>query len=132
MMQKSRGLTLVELMVVVAVLAIVATIGYPLYTDQVQKSRRYDAQGALLNLGNQLEQHRAMQPNVGYTGFVLSDFSDLSDRLSNHYNFAVTLGTTTYDLTATPVSGSSQAGDRCGTLTVDEQGQTSPGDNCWK
>ena len=47
MYARQRGLTLVELMVVVAVMAIVASVAYPLYTAQVQKSRRADAKVAL-------------------------------------------------------------------------------------
>jgi prepilin-type N-terminal cleavage/methylation domain-containing protein len=42
-----RGLTLIELMIVLAVMAIIAAVGYPLYTNQVQKSRRADAKIAL-------------------------------------------------------------------------------------
>jgi type IV pilus assembly protein PilE len=125
-------MTLVELMVVLSVLAITAAIVYPLYTTQVQKARRYDAQGVLFTLGNQLEQRRATQPNVGYTGFVLSDFSELSAQLNNHYSFSVNLSTLSYDLIATPVPGSSQAGDRCGTLSLNEVGEKAPVGNCWK
>ena len=51
MQTRQRGLTLVELMVVVAVMAIIATIAYPIYTNQVQKSRRADAKVALYGHG---------------------------------------------------------------------------------
>lgn len=47
MRTRQRGLTLVELMVVVAVMAVIAAVAYPLYTNQVQKSRRADAKIAL-------------------------------------------------------------------------------------
>ena len=132
---KSKGLTLVELMVVVAVLAVMAVIGIPLYNDQVEKSRRYDAQGVLMTLANQLEQHRASQPNVGYTGFALNDFSDLWGSLNGSYLFSVTLNSPTapfeYDLTAAPAGP--QTGDRCGSLSMDELGGKSAAEtNCWK
>ena len=135
MLMKSSGLTLIELMVVVAVMAVMAAVGIPLYNDQVQKSRRYDAQGVLMSLANQLEQHRAYQPNVGYSGFVLNDYSELWGPLNGSYLFSVTLYSTAapfdYDLTAAPAGP--QTGDRCGSLSMDELGGKSAGEaNCWK
>lgn len=132
---KCKGLTIVELMVIVAVMAIVAAVAIPLYNGQVQKSRRYDAQGVLMALANQLEQHRASQPNVGYTGFVLNDFSDLWGPLNGSYLFSVTLNGTTapfdFDLTAAPAGP--QTGDPCGSLSMDELGTKSAAEtNCWK
>ena len=131
---KADGLSLVELLVVMAVLAILATVGYPLYSEQVEKSRRGDAQGVLLALANQLEQHRAAQPNTGYTGFTLNDFAGLWDAISDSYDFTVALNAGTpfsYTLTATPKGG--QAGDRCGDLTLDELGSKVAAEtNCWK
>ena len=131
---KVRGLSLVELLVVMAVLAILAAVGYPLYSEQVQKSRRGDAQGVLLDLANQLEQHRATQPNTGYTGFVINDFAGLWDAIDDAYDFTVALNVATpfnYTLTAAPTGG--QAGDRCGNLTLDEMGSRVAAEaNCWK
>jgi type IV pilus assembly protein PilE len=131
---KADGLSLVELLVVMAVLAILATVGYPLYSEQVEKSRRGDAQGVLLALANQLEQHRAAQPNTGYTGFTINDFAGLWDAISDSYDFTVALNAGTpfsYTLTAAPKGG--QAGDRCGDLTLDELGSKVAAEtNCWK
>jgi type IV pilus assembly protein PilE len=49
MKQSERGFTLLELMIVVAVIAILASVAYPSYLDSVRKSRRADAQAALAN-----------------------------------------------------------------------------------
>ena len=131
---KADGLSLVELLVVMAVLAILATVGYPLYSEQVEKSRRSDAQGVLLALANELEQHRAAQPNTGYTGFVINDFAGLWDAVDDSYDFTVALNAGTpfrYTLTAAPTGG--QVGDRCGDLTLDELGsKVAAESNCWK
>ncbi|MCP4091353.1 MAG: prepilin-type N-terminal cleavage/methylation domain-containing protein, partial [Gammaproteobacteria bacterium] len=54
---KSRGFTLIELMIVVAIVGILAAIAYPSYQEQVRKSRRADANGALLGLANAMQRH---------------------------------------------------------------------------
>ena len=45
MSKRANGFTLIELMIVVAVLAIIIAIGYPAYRDQVMKARRTEAMG---------------------------------------------------------------------------------------
>lgn len=133
-MNGARGLSLIELMVVLGVIAVLAAVGYPLYTAQTEKARRYDAQGVLLALANQLEQHRAAQPNLGYTGFVVNDFSELWGSTGKYYDFVVQLNDAapfSYGLEAQPKAA--QAGDACGTLSLDAQGTRSAAtDKCWK
>jgi type IV pilus assembly protein PilE len=51
-----RGFTLLELMVTVAVVAILAAIAYPAYQDQVRKSRRAEIQGVLVEMANLQQQ----------------------------------------------------------------------------
>ena len=55
-MASQRGFTLLELMIVVAVVAILATVAYPSYLDSVRKSRRADGMAALV--GVQLAQQK--------------------------------------------------------------------------
>jgi type IV pilus assembly protein PilE len=50
-----RGVTLIELMVVVVILGILVAIAYPGYQSQIQKTRRSDGQAALLNAAQALE-----------------------------------------------------------------------------
>jgi type IV pilus assembly protein PilE len=53
--RRHAGFTLIELMIVVAVIGIIAGIGYPMYRDQAQKVRRTDAKIALTEIANRLE-----------------------------------------------------------------------------
>ena len=52
-----QGFTLVELMIVVAIMGILAAIAVPAYQDSVKKSRRADVQGALMGFANAMERH---------------------------------------------------------------------------
>ena len=56
-MLNTKGFTLVELMIAVAIVGILASIAYPSYQDSVRKSRRADAKGALLGFANAMERH---------------------------------------------------------------------------
>ena len=62
----SRGITLIELMIVVAIIAIIAAVAYPSYLEQVRKSRRSDCSGALASLGSAMERHFTV--NSSYLG----------------------------------------------------------------
>ncbi|MDP2561849.1 type IV pilin protein [Psychrobium sp. 1_MG-2023] len=66
MKKKSLGFTLIELMIVVAILGILASVGYPSYQEHVRKSERAVAQTALLGLSSAME--RFYSENNTYTG----------------------------------------------------------------
>lgn len=53
----SKGFTIIELMIVVAIIGILAAIAYPSYLEHTERTRRVDAQGALSGLANAMERY---------------------------------------------------------------------------
>ncbi|MEW5754843.1 MAG: type IV pilin protein [Pseudomonadota bacterium] len=110
-----KGFTLIEFMITVAIVAIIATIAYPSYQDQMRKSRRADAQGALVSAANAME--RYFTTNNTYAtatlgaGGVYPSQTPL-DGATKFYNLSFSVLTaSTFTLRATPIAGSAQASD---------------------
>jgi len=123
----SKGFTLIELMIVVVVIAILAAIAYPSYREQIYKSRRSDAQAALLNTAQVLERcyteynayNNANCPAISSGGSGLS--SAYTSTENGYYTLsATTLAANAFTLRATPQG--TQAEDKCGKLTYDHVG----------
>ncbi len=134
----NQGFTLIEVMIVVAIIGILAAIAYPSYTEHVSKTRRVDAQGAIMGLANALERYRAN--NGTYVGAavpgIYPDKSPL-DGNAKYYTLSLgNLGGSTYTITATRYGV--QASDPCGNFTMDQsgtRGQSSaskPLSYCWR
>lgn len=132
----ARGFTLVELMIVVAILAIVAAVAYPSYTESVRKSRRADGKVLLGEVAQELEKCKALygaynNANCATVGQVTGGNTRTSTE--NFYAVAATaLTATTYTLQAVP----QQSDPRCANLTLNQAGvRTSSGtagnDVCW-
>jgi type IV pilus assembly protein PilE len=138
MTRKQRGLTLVELMVVVAVLSIIAAVAYPLYTTQMQKIRRADAKTALASIA--LAQERYYTANGGYAATLTS--LQLSTELSggqsekgyyNIRNLTVTNSGQSYSVQARKRNAAAQADDTtCAWFQIDHTGdKTAKSGTCW-
>ncbi|MEE9326955.1 MAG: type IV pilin protein, partial [Cocleimonas sp.] len=113
-LKSQKAFTLLELMIVVAIVGILASIAIPSYQESVRQSRRADATGALYVFANSME--RFFTVNNTYDGAPEDDNTDFYD-LSNGSPSA-----TTYTLSAAPISGSAQVDDSCGTLTLTHTG----------
>lgn len=122
----SKGFTLIEMMITVAIVGILAAIAYPSYTAQVQKSRRADAQVTLMEITQRQESY--FLRNRSYT----SDLTDLGYTVDGdgkatsndgHYLLSATATATTFSIAAAPVSGKPQAQDAaCQVMKIDNRG----------
>lgn len=118
----ARGLTLIELMIVVVIVAILSAIAYPSYQEYVRRGHRADARAGLLQAQQWLE--RAATATGTYPTAALPSQLTWSSDTSKRYIIALAAGNTStaYTLTATPKNPGPQASDRCGTYTLSNTG----------
>ncbi|CAI8981608.1 MULTISPECIES: type IV pilin protein [Pseudomonas] len=114
MRRSNRGFTLIEIMIVIAIIGIVITIGYPSLTEYVKKGRRADVVSNLSEQAQILE--RFYSKNNVYTGVTgLSTGNDF-------YTITPTITDQTFLLTATRKTGTAMATDKCGDFTLTNTG----------
>ena len=119
-----RGFTLIELIIVTAIIAILASVAYPSYTKYLVRSNRTAAQAQMLDLANRQQQY--LLANRAYaTKTQLSAGYGLPSQLSNVYSWDITVGTSTVpSFTVTFTGIGSQASD--GALTFTHDGVKGP------
>lgn len=119
---RMRGFTLIELMVVVAVIAILGAIAFPSYQEAVRKGHRGQAKADLLDLAQRAERFRTI--NGTYEGFALGSGDDKSPRQGTQ-RYTVTLATTptTFTLKAAPFNAQQRKDARCRTLVLNQAGE---------
>ncbi|MEM9372847.1 MAG: type IV pilin protein [Planctomycetota bacterium] len=139
-MKRHEGFTLIELMITVAVIAIIAAIAYPAYTDQIVKTRRGDAKAALSATVQALE--RCYTRYAAYNNANCQTATDLGagiDSENGHYQLTATVLTAnTYTLQAAPQGPQASKDTKCANFTLAQTGaRTNSGSSsnadaeCW-
>jgi len=96
-----KGFTLIELMITVVIMAILLAISIPMFTDQLRKSRRYDATSTLLSMEQEQELYRTNNTTYGTLAQI---WGGAGTTPGGRYTLTVTTPTSTgYVLTATAI-----------------------------
>ena len=120
-----KGFTLVELMIVIAIVAILVALAMPSYARYIRKANRGEAQQLLMNWANNQEIWRA-----NHTDYAADAVGELKAPTHDKYNFTLTVQTpTAYTLTATATGDQlkdTERGKSCATLTLDQSNTKGP------
>ncbi len=116
-----RGFTLIEVMIVVAIVGILSAIAYPSYAEYIRRGHRADARAGLLQAQQYLE--RASTATGIYPTALPANLTWAADT-TKRYTIGFQAGNTNaaFTLVATRKAGGPQATDRCGDFTVTNTG----------
>ena len=140
---RNGGFTLIDLIIALAIIAILLRIAFPSYQAYLIRGSRQSAQGELVALAN--AQEKIFLNSNAYTSSVTGAYTGQSSgglgvtaatspsgsgkSKDERYTISASVSGSTFTLTATPKTGTPQAGD--GNLTINEQGVKTWGSKSW-
>jgi len=146
-MQAQRGVTLIELVIVMIIIGILAAIAIPSYRNYVMRSQRSDAKDAVLALATQQEKHY-LQCNTYATAIDAAtscadgELQGAAVSKNGWYGLAIDAASATaFSVSATAINGENQyqdtdcrtfAVDQAGVRTAEDAGGADNTDECWR
>ena len=143
---RQAGFTLIELMVVVAIVAIIFAFAFPSYERYIVRAKRAVGQNVLMQVADRQQQffmdNKSFAANLTNLGFTANPFlidDDGSSTVTGDPDAVCSVAlsnvtATTWTATATPVNGQLSRDTSCGNLTINQagaKGKSGAGDNCW-
>ena len=146
-LSKQRGVTLIELMIVIVILAVIASFAYPSYINYVVDAKRTAATSILLQVADRQQQffmdNKRFANDLTNLGFannplvVADDGRTMANAADSESTYSVALSNvtaTTYTVTAAPLNGQAARDTECGSMTLNQTltKGSGGGSDCWK
>lgn len=114
---KQHGFTLIELMIVVAIVGILSAIAYPSYAEYIRRGHRAEARAGLLQAAQWMERAATATGTYPLAGAFPASLKEVPNK---RYDISIVSDGATFTLTATPKGP--QANDKCGNYTLTHTG----------